>query len=140
MNLSYVSRIHQFFYIVFANWLWIYYPFREYNLTRIWWYLNSAEFIWISHLRFHHILVRVYTKYTIYVSRNNQVFYICFGNSLWINYLFANSQWINHLFRGFTLNSLSVSQIHFESITFYQIHSELLICFANWLWTYYLFR
>ena len=30
------------------------------NLTCIWWYLNEAEFMWIFHLRYHHILVRLY--------------------------------------------------------------------------------
>ena len=69
-----------------------------------------------------------------------------FANSLWFHFFLAKSLWIHYLPRDFTMKSLSVSWIHFESTVFCkitmdcQITMDFFICYAKSLWIHYLLR
>ena len=68
-----------------------------------------------------------------------------FANSLWIHFFLAKLLWIHYLPRDFTMKSLSVSWIHFESTVFCkitmdcQITIDFFICYAKSLWIHYFF-
>ena len=112
-----MSQINYEFTFCYTNPLWINYCFHEFTLKK--W-----SFPWI------------HNKFTIYCA-----------NSLWIHYLFCKNDVDLYFCHQLTMNSLSVTSIHYVSIivfaflsSFTQILYEFIIFFANIRRIHFLYR
>ena len=140
------------------NSLWIHYLLRDFSRNSpsfscihyesTFFPRNHYEFtICLAILLWNHYLIPEITINLLAFSRNHYEFTVCFEISQWVycrfreftlNPLFlAKSLWIHYLPRDFTMKSLSVSWIHFESTVFLPNYYGFTICCAKSLWIHF---
>ena len=138
-SLSFV-QIHNEFTIFFAITLWIHCLFREFTIYSA----NSLSF-WRIHYEFtwsfaiHNEFSRNNYEFTICLANllPNHEFIIFNANSLQWSVFIANKVLIDVMFRGFTMNLLFISRIHYR---FWRINYKNTSCFAKILRAHYFFR
>ena len=129
LNSLSVSRINFELTIFCTNSLWIHYQFRKFTMNS----LSFSSFDYILHWFTMNWLS--FPAKTLLIRNLCREFIIFYANSQWIRektiftIFFAKSLWIHTLFRKFTVNSLSVTRIYYESI----------YISVNSLWLHYMF-